>query len=394
MSTTQAAERERALLAALAVMAERLLHGADPSAVPEVLGVLGSAAGLSRLALVAARFAGSGSAPRLEGRQQWAAPGVARLVPGADGWPRYPARWQAALEQGQTISGPTRAFAAEERAVLEAAGVRSALFVPVLADDDWYGHLCCHDTESERSWTQPELDAVHAAAAMLGAAMHQRRVLAVVERRTALLRAVGVATSLLLEASSWRHALPRVLDGIRTVTRARSAWAYGPDPALPRSRAVLLYEVLAPGLRPGGARPRRLDLSTEAAAGLQTAGALHAGMGDDEIGPLRQALATRATSWAAVPMILEPGSVGLVGLEADGARSWAEGELEALGILASALKAAIQRGSSGVAVPVVPNAWGSPPARAGRASPDERITVDAVLGAERGRDTEDAGNLR
>ena len=357
--------REHTLLEAVALAAERLLGDADPPPVPEVLAALGLAADVSRIALVAARPGGGTSSPRMESRQQWAAPGIARLGPGPDGWPRYPARWRDELGQGTTIAGPTRAFPQEERAVLDAVGVRSALLIPVAAGGEWYGHLGCHDTRAERLWAAGEIEAMRAAATILGSAIHQRRVLAEVDRRAALLHAVGAATTLLAEVSNWRQALPRVLDGLRTATRARGAWAYGPDPDSAGRRAVLLYEVLAPGARPAGGRPRSLELLPDVIERFRTAGPIHDGQEVDGIGPLREAISTRGgASWAIAPMVLEPGSVGVVGLDADGPRAWREGEVDALEIVADALTGAIRRGSTLVSVPIVSNPWGQPPAAA------------------------------
>jgi GAF domain-containing protein len=394
VTTNEQPGRERGLIEAVAITADRLLAGSEPPPFLEALAVLAVAADLSRLALVAARPGGDATTPRMESRQQWVAPGIARLQPGPDGWPRYPTRWLEELARGTAIAGPTRAFPADERALLEAVGARSVLFVPVGQGADWYGHLCLHDTRADRTWSSSEVEAFRAAAVIIGSAIHQRRVLAEMERRAALIRAVRVATSLLLEAGNWRQALPRVLDGIRSATRSRSAWAYGPDPERPGRRALLLYEVLAPGANAAGGRARSLDLDADAAARLQVAGALSGGPGDEALNPLRRAIAGRGgTTWAAAPMILEPGSVGLVGLEVDGTRTWSEGELEALEIIGSALKAAIRR-SGAVGVPIVANPWGRSPATGEIGADDVAVPVDAGFATPAPPAAEDAGNPR
>jgi GAF domain-containing protein len=400
VTTNEQRGRERGLIEAVAVTADRLLTGSESPPVLEALAMLGVAADTSRLVLVAARPGGDGAPPRMESRQQWVAPGIARLQPGPEGWPSYPARWMEELARGTAIAGPARAFPAAERALLEAVGARSVLFIPVHQGGEWHGHLAVHEARTDRTWSSSEVEAFRAAAVIIGSAIHQRRVQAELERRAALLRAVRVATSLLLEAGNWRQALPRVLDGIRSATRARSAWAYGPDPDLPTRRAMLLYEVLAPGAHTAGGRARTLELDADAAARLQVTGTINDGLGDEALGPLRRAIAGRSTTgWAAAPMILEPGSVGLVGLEADGARSWSEGELEALEIIASALNAAIRR-SSPVAVSIVANPWGRFPVT-GRTHPAEAVVAaevplapEVAVAVEGPLAGEDAGNLR
>jgi GAF domain-containing protein len=358
VSTNRDGVRDHALLEAIAIAAERLLEGTDPPPVPEVLETLGIAAGVSRLALVAARPGGASSAPRMESRQQWAAPGIARLHPGPDGWARYPARWRDALAAGTMLAGPTRTFPAEERTVLEAAGARSAALVPVMSSGTWYGHLAAHDAAAERTWSPGELEALRAAAVIIGSAINQRRLLAEAERRSGLLRAVGTATSLLAEAGNWRTALPRVLDGLRAATRTRGAWAYAPDPDAP-SRAVLLYEVLAPGARSGGGRARTLEIGAEAASILEVTGVAHDGMDPAQAAAVAAAIAAHAgTAWAIAPMVLDADGIGAVGLDGDSTRAWADGELEALEIVASALKAAMRRGGGVTPVPIVANPWG------------------------------------
>jgi GAF domain-containing protein len=353
---------EHSLLAAVAFAADRLLAHSDHPPYAQILEALGRAADMSRIALVAAREAPAGT-PRMESRQQWTAPGIARLGPATDGWPRYPGRWLDELRAGSVIAGPAAAFPPNERALLEDVGTRSAMLVPVSSRDAWYGHLACHDTTAARSWSPREIEAVRAVAGVISGSIGHRRAVAMVEHRSALLRAIGAGSSLLLEATSWRQALPRVLDGLRTATRARSAWAYGPDPDDPARRLVLLYEVLAPGARTHGGRARVLMLSSEAGSRLQLAGPIHSGMPPEDREPVGAAVAQPGVpSWAVAPMILAPGSGGLVGLDSETARAWSDGELDGLDIVSSALKAAIRRGNQLAPIAIVPSPWGQPAA--------------------------------
>jgi GAF domain-containing protein len=363
MASRSDPSREHALLEAIAFATERLLGPSDQLHLPEVLGALGRAASVSHVVLVAASVDGgpaSAMPPRMEVRQQWTATGVARLQPANSGWQRYPARWPVALAAGTTLAGPARAFPSAERTVIEGLGIQSLLLVPVFVGDRWYGHLAASDTMAERIWTPGEIEALRAAAGIIGSGILHRQALAAAERRSAVLASVGEATALLLEAQNWRAALPRVLDNLRTTTRTRSAWAYGPDPGQPGSRVVQLYEVRAPGTRLGGAHARTLDLTPESAALLAQGHPVHDGLPVATPDPLRDALALRGVaSWLMVPMILEPGEIGLVGLDSDRPRTWTEGEVEGLHVLAGALRAAIRRGGTLVSVPVVANPWGS-----------------------------------
>jgi hypothetical protein len=363
MSSSPDPERERTLLEAVAFAAERLLGPSDQARLPEVLLALGQAAGASRVALIAAQNSRSETAPRMEVRHQWTAKGVARLQPTNTGWPRYPERWHEELERGTTIAGPSRAFPRAERAVVEATGCHAIMLVPVVVGDRWYGHLEIGDLAEDRTWTPQELEALRAAAGIVGSGIAHRQALAALERRSSILAAVGEATSLLLEANNWRAALPRVLDSLRTATRTRSAWAYGPDSGRPGKRAALLYEVLAPGARPAGGHPRILDLSPEASSLLAQGHHVHDRLPAADPDPMRESLMLRGVAaWVMVPMDLGPGSMGLVGLDSELPRAWTEGEVEGLHVLAGALRAAIRRGGTLVSVPIVANPWGSAPA--------------------------------
>ncbi len=362
MTTGHEQGPEHALLAAVALAADRLLANSDHLQLSPVLEALGTAANLSRASLVAAHI-GPDGAPRMESRQQWTAPGIARLQPSIDGWPRYPERWAAELQAGRPIAAIAGGLPADERAHLESVGIRSMLLTPIHTAGEWYGHLACHDAQTSRTWTAHEVAAMATIAGIVGQAIGQRRLVASLDHRAGLLRAIGTGSSMLLEASNWRQALPRVLDTLRTATRSRSAWAYGPDPDAPGRRAVLLYEVLAPGARALGGRSRVLELGAEAAARLQVTGPVHAAQPADVREPLGSVVAQAGVpSWAIAPMVIALGHVGLVGLDSEAERRWTDGETEGLEAVASALKAAIRRGSQLAPIAIVPSPWGQPAA--------------------------------
>jgi hypothetical protein len=389
MTSSQGPDRGHTLLEAVAFAAERLLGPPDQVRMSEVLLVLGRAAGASRVALVAASDASAGLPPRMEVRHQWTAVGVERVQPASTGWHRYPVRWQRELEVGTTIAGPARAFPPGERAVLEAAGCRTIMLVPVVVGDRWYGHLEIGDA-TERTWTAHELESLRAAAGIVGSGIAHRQALGTLERRGAILAAAGGATSLLLEATHWRAALPRVLDDLRTATRTRSAWAYGPDPGRPGRRATLLYEVIAPGARPAGGHPRILELSPEATSLLEQGHHVHdrlpgAGAGADpgaggaHADPMREALMLRGVaSWVMVPLDIEAGGLGVVGLDSELPRAWGEGEVEGLHVLAGALRAAIRRGGTLVSVPIVATPWGRSAMPSAPAAASTPVVPDAL----------------
>jgi PAS domain S-box-containing protein len=105
-------------------------------------------------------------------------------LPGASsGHDRFPwrrggfGRWLERLADGLPIVGITADMPTEERAVLEAEPylVRSTLAVPITVDGTWWGYMGLDQCEEDRVWHQAEVEAVVAAANMLGAAIERER---------------------------------------------------------------------------------------------------------------------------------------------------------------------------------------------------------------------------
>ena len=129
--------RER-LLAATARMAEGLLDfRATDEAFAGALGLLGDAAGVSRV-YVFESYRVSGTARRWSQRHEWCARGVAPQI-------RNPelqhmdlaeagfSRWDRELAAGRTIAGPIREFPESERVLLTQQRIRSLVAVPIEA---------------------------------------------------------------------------------------------------------------------------------------------------------------------------------------------------------------------------------------------------------------------
>ena len=75
---------------------------------------------------------------------------------------------------GPSTAPPIR-FTPNERDFFERVGVRSAAFVPVFLEDDWWGVLGFTDDDEDREWESAEIDALSAAAATLGGAIFRHR---------------------------------------------------------------------------------------------------------------------------------------------------------------------------------------------------------------------------
>jgi PAS domain S-box-containing protein len=172
--------RRDAILEAVAFAAERFLLVSDWRQVaPEVLARLGIAAGASR-AYVFENVTDAMSVQRTELVSEWTAPGVTPQIDNpavrSTSWHESGlSRWAEAMERGESVAGPVRSFPPSEWPVLEAQDIRSLAAFPVFAGREWWGLVGLDDCVTDRRWTNNELDALRAAAGVLGAAVQRRR---------------------------------------------------------------------------------------------------------------------------------------------------------------------------------------------------------------------------
>jgi PAS domain S-box-containing protein len=170
--------RRVAILSAVCHAATRFLTTADwDRDIAEVLATLGSAAEVSRVNLVETWRDDQG-AFLANLRQEWTAPGMRSRMTDADAHDlpieaRGLGRW-ATLVQGDTIYGNVSTFSESERAFFTPTGIRSLAIMPVFAGASRWGYLGMTDDVGEREWPTSVLDALRAAAAMLGAAIYRQ----------------------------------------------------------------------------------------------------------------------------------------------------------------------------------------------------------------------------
>ena len=172
--------RRDAILEAVAFAAERFLLVSDWRQVaPEVLARLGIAAGASRSYIFENV---SDPIGRLSARlvSEWTAPGIAPQIDEpafrSTNWEDSGlGRWADAMERGESIAGSVRSFPESEWPILEAQDVRSLAAFPVFVGRQWWGLVGLDDCTSDRQWTKNEIDALRAAASVLGAAVQRRR---------------------------------------------------------------------------------------------------------------------------------------------------------------------------------------------------------------------------
>jgi signal transduction histidine kinase len=383
----QASLRRRdAILAAVAEAAELLLASAHwDEAAPEVLELLGRAAGASRAYVFQSRYDGE---RRLRSSMagEWVAPGIAPTID-VPFWRDYlePTFEAERLARGEAIVYPTAEAPDEMRAVLTAEGTLTSMSVPILVDGRLWGYVGFDDCEHERAWTVAETEALRAAAGTLGAAIGQADAAGELAARERILNAVAAAAELLLRAPSWRDAIDEVLRLLGQAGSASRCWLFECREIDGRMHSTLTHEWVAPGVEPSQVaafwrdRIEPQHVVAELSRGLPTQ-ALR-----EEVHPEAQArLAAEGTqSIICVPVLLEGRLAAYVGYDdCDAPRRWSSSEEEALRAAASVLGSAMQQERSLATIRARERILAAIAAAAQRvlSAPTTRDAVDIVLG--------------
>jgi PAS domain S-box-containing protein len=172
-------ERRGRILEAVAFSAARLLQpGSWRTHANEVLARLGEATEAARAWIGDKADEPDGSA-RLVFRFAWGTPGERLLVEDPrlrGGVPLRAAglgRLEAELRAGRPLVSLVRDLSESERALPASVGSRSLAAVPIFSNGEWWGFLGFGETRYERVWSAPEVEALKAAAAVLGAAIER-----------------------------------------------------------------------------------------------------------------------------------------------------------------------------------------------------------------------------
>ncbi|UEM04910.1 EAL domain-containing protein [Skermanella rosea] len=192
-SLQDAVDRRSAILQAIAHGAAAMVACPDWRAgIDDLLGRLGIAAGVSRVYLFEIHD-GAGQGLAQTCRHDWAAPGLAPLV----GDPRNTDEklvgtdptltdWTERRRRGELIQGLTRDLSGYLREDFEYQRILSFVSVPILVAGAWWGHLGFDDCESERVWSELELDVLRTAAALIAGAVERSRAAGVLRTSEAL----------------------------------------------------------------------------------------------------------------------------------------------------------------------------------------------------------------
>lgn len=176
----EALQRRDAILEAVSFAAEQFLKpGSWEDNIQTVLERLGNATNVSRIYMFETHTAGEGTL-LMSQRYEWAAPGIDPQI----GNPELQhlayvdagfGRWAVLLSRGEVIYGHVKDFPNSEREMLEPQDISSIVVVPIFAGPVWWGFIGFDQCYIERTWTQPEIDTLRAAANIIGLAIQRSK---------------------------------------------------------------------------------------------------------------------------------------------------------------------------------------------------------------------------
>ncbi len=222
-------QRSDAILTALAQANQVLFRPGELEArLPDVLAILGQAAGFSRVYLYQNETAPGQQIIRL--RSLWAVQGAIT--------PEEIARFQvfdltlfnaanvARLQAGKPVYGRLSDFPANSQNILKKLNVLSAAVMPIFVGDKWWGLLGVDSRTEERIWSKAEIEALKNVSASLGAAIENDRLYTAeknARQRAELLHHVAGIISASLDRE---EVLQRSLDQLGQVLSFDSAAIY------------------------------------------------------------------------------------------------------------------------------------------------------------------------
>ena len=172
---SEALRRHDAIMGAVNFAADRFLKAANwKRQMHEVLERFGRATDVSRVYVFENSTDGATGEPVCNHRWEWTAEGVAAEIDNPDlqsvSYAGIP-RWHQEFAAGRPIAGVVRTFPPNERAYLESQRIRSVAVVPIFIHEQWWGFIGFDENRRERTWSPTEIDALQAAASIIGAAI-------------------------------------------------------------------------------------------------------------------------------------------------------------------------------------------------------------------------------
>jgi len=258
--------RRDAILEAVGFAAERLLRATSvDDAITEVLERIGCATHVSRVAIFEATDDNAGRKVSTM-RHEWTAPGVRSQL--GSGQVVGLSLWGDRLARDEVVRGHLRDFPPHERALLEPQGIKSLLDVPIVVGGRWWGDISLDDCVSERTWSDAEVEALRAAAGIIGASIARDRAEAELRSREEQFQHAQKSESLGRLAGAIAHDFNNVLtvisgygDLLRSTLEPGTQCEDANEIVKAASRGQALTQQLLSFSRRTVAQPRLVDLN-------------------------------------------------------------------------------------------------------------------------------------
>ncbi|UCF93113.1 MAG: PAS domain S-box protein [Desulfobacterales bacterium] len=173
-------QRRNEILKALYLATERFLRmPPSESSIAPILEKLGHATEVSRAYIFENETRKDGVLLTSQ-RYEWVASGITPQLdsPALQKVPFSEAgfgRWEEILSRGQMICGHVQDFSESEQALLAAQGILSILVAPICVGKKWWGFIGFDECRTEREWSPIEIEALKAAANIIGAAIQRKQ---------------------------------------------------------------------------------------------------------------------------------------------------------------------------------------------------------------------------
>lgn len=173
--------RRDAILSAVSYSTELFLRaGVWDQNIQKFLAELGQAAAVSRVYIFKKSDVDI-RASLINQCYEWTAPGISPQLSNP-GLQKFDldlngfGRWIEAFKVGQAIYGHVREFPAGEQPLLLAQEIYSLVVVPIFVGQGWWGFIGLDECQTERVWSVGEIEALKAAAGILGAAIQRQQI--------------------------------------------------------------------------------------------------------------------------------------------------------------------------------------------------------------------------
>jgi PAS domain S-box-containing protein len=174
-NASEALRRHDAIMGAVNFAADRFLKESDwKRQMQEVLERFGRATDVSRVYIFENGTDPATGNLACSQRWEWAIEGAAAGIDNPDlqsiPYEEFP-RWCRKLAAGRPIVGPVWTLPDNERVYFESRQVQSIAVVPIFIHQQWWGFIGFDEDRRERTWSPAEIEALQAAASIIGSAI-------------------------------------------------------------------------------------------------------------------------------------------------------------------------------------------------------------------------------